>query len=60
MRGMISDTPAWKALSTHVTEIRRTHLRELLKDGARAGAMRAEADGVVLDFSRQNATPCTL
>jgi len=60
MRGMISDTPAWKALSTHVTEIRRTHLRELLKDGARAGAMRAEADGVVLDFSRQNATPRTL
>jgi glucose-6-phosphate isomerase len=57
---MISATPAWSALAAHVAEIRGTHLRDLLQDGARAAAMVAEHDGVVLDFSRQNATAKTL
>lgn len=35
-------------------------LRELLKDDARTEAMVVEADGVYLDFSRQNATPDTI
>ena len=57
---MISTTPAWSALAAHVAEIRGTHLRDLLQDGKRCAGLVAEHDGVVLDFSRQNATAKTL
>jgi glucose-6-phosphate isomerase len=57
---MISDTPAWKALAAHAQEIRSLHLRDLLKDEARAAALTWEADGILLDASRQNATRQTL
>jgi glucose-6-phosphate isomerase len=51
---------AWSALQTHVTKrIEPTHLRDLLADDARNEAMRCEALGVTLDFSRQRATPET-
>jgi glucose-6-phosphate isomerase len=50
---------AWSALARHAREISPTHLRDLLPDTRRARAMRAEHDGIVLDFSRQNATPET-
>ncbi len=57
---MISDTAAWKNLTAHVAEIRSTHLRDLLQDERRCAAMVAEHDGIVLDFSRQNATAKTM
>ena len=38
----------------------RRHLKDLLEDDARSQAMAKEADGVYLDFARQNATPETL
>jgi glucose-6-phosphate isomerase len=57
---LISDTPAWKALAAHATEIQGCHLRTLLADEARAAALRWEVDGVLLDASRQNATVKTL
>jgi glucose-6-phosphate isomerase len=57
---MISDTAAWTNLANHVADIRATHLRDLLRDERRTAAMTREHDGVVLDFSRQNATTTTL
>ena len=33
---LISDTPAWKSLAAHASEIQGTHLRTLLTDEARA------------------------
>jgi len=56
----ISATPAWKALATHAKGIESTHLRNLLGDAKRCAALTAEHDGVLLDFSRQNATPETV
>jgi glucose-6-phosphate isomerase len=40
--------------------MRGVHLRELLADGQRCAAMRAELDGLVLDYARQNATGETM
>jgi glucose-6-phosphate isomerase len=57
---IISDTPAWKALTEHAKTIAGTHLRDLLADEARCAALRWEVDGVLLDTSRQNATRQTL
>jgi len=57
---LISDTPAWKALTEHAQQIAGTHLRELLKDEARCTALRWEVDGVLLDASRQNASRQTV
>ena len=52
----IASSPAWKALAGHVDAIRATHLRALMQDGKRAAAMTTEHNGIVLDYSRQNAT----
>jgi glucose-6-phosphate isomerase len=51
---------AWKKLQSHVGEIEKTHLRELMRDEARCQSMIKEVDGVVVDFSRQRATAATV
>jgi glucose-6-phosphate isomerase len=51
---------AFRALEAHAREASRFHLRELMADAARAAAFVAEHDGMVLDYSRQIATPRTL
>ncbi len=51
---------AWKALAEHAATMRGASLRTLLADGRRARAMRLEAEGVLLDYSRQLATPETM
>jgi glucose-6-phosphate isomerase len=56
----VASSPAWKALASHVQVIRTAHLRDLLKDAKRCAALTAEHDGVLLDYSRQNATKETL
>ncbi len=56
----IARSAAWKQLAAHARAIRKCQLRDLLPDRARARAMRAEHDGVYLDYSRQLATPETL
>src|ERR1043165_7464075 len=56
----IAATAAWNDLATHAATIRDTHLRDLLQDGKRCAALTAEHDGVLLDFSRQNATEDTV
>jgi glucose-6-phosphate isomerase len=60
MKPLISDSPAWKNLAAHVADIRHIHLRELMTDGARCAAFRAEHSGIALDYSRQQATARTL
>ncbi|TYZ63830.1 hypothetical protein PybrP1_007576 [[Pythium] brassicae (nom. inval.)] len=58
---LISDTAAWKRLQEHAAVIKSsTHLRDLLQDEERNEALRTEHRGVLLDFSRQNATTQTL
>lgn len=56
----ISESPAWKDLQSHVSEIEKSHLRELMHDEARCEAMFKESDGVVVDYSRQRATKETI
>ena len=55
----IAASAAWKNLRKHVGAIEPLHLRDLLKDEARCRAMTVEAEGIYLDFARQNATPET-
>ncbi|DBA02154.1 TPA: hypothetical protein N0F65_004789 [Lagenidium giganteum] len=57
---MISDSTAWKRLQEHAQSIKTTHLRTLLEDAKRNEALRTEQHGILLDFSRQNATTETL
>lgn len=56
----IAATAAWNDLVNHAATIKDTHLRDLLQDAKRCAAMTAEHDGVLLDFSRQNATEGTV
>jgi glucose-6-phosphate isomerase len=56
----VASSPAWKALASHVEAVRGTHLRDLLKDARRCAALTAEHDGVLIDYSRQNATQETM
>ncbi|MFW5751071.1 MAG: glucose-6-phosphate isomerase [Planctomycetota bacterium] len=55
----LARSPSWKTLKAHAKEMRKLHLRDLLQDPKRYKAMSVEAEGVVLDFSRQNAVPET-
>ncbi|MEW4566525.1 glucose-6-phosphate isomerase [Tautonia sp. JC769] len=56
----IAASTAWKTLSSHAEAIASHHLRDLLNDPGRCRAMVAEAEGITLDFSRQNATAETV
>lgn len=56
----IADTPAWKALQAHVTDIEETHLRDLLLDEHRCASLIKEAEGMYIDFSRQRVTDTTM
>ena len=52
----IADSAPWASLSSHAGAIAKLHLRDLLRDEGRSRAMRVDAEGIALDFSRQNAT----
>jgi len=57
----IDKNPAWKSLVEHNRKVvAKTHLRELMTDNKRISTLMAEHDGILLDSSRQNATPETL
>jgi glucose-6-phosphate isomerase len=60
MSTLISASPAWKALTSHVGEIQSTHVRELLQDSSRNAALTAEFESLFLDFSRQRVTTQTM
>ncbi|KAJ9186596.1 hypothetical protein P3X46_002146 [Hevea brasiliensis] len=57
---LICDTQPWKNLKAHVEDIKKTHLRDLLSDTERCNSMMVEFDGIVLDYSRQQATVDTV
>ncbi|XP_047180533.1 glucose-6-phosphate isomerase, cytosolic [Vigna umbellata] len=57
---IISDTQPWKDLKAHVEDIKKTHLRDLLTDDKRCQSMFLEFDDILLDYSRQQATPETI
>jgi glucose-6-phosphate isomerase len=50
---------AFESLRKHVAEIRGQHLRTLLADEARSQAFVSRFESIVLDYSRQLATPTT-
>ncbi len=52
----IATTAAWNALQKHLKTVESLHLRDLLQDPTRCQAMTLEAEGFLLDYSRQNAT----
>lgn len=52
----ISDSPEWQDLVSHVSEIKETHLKDLILDEKRIDALCMESDGVYADFSRQRVT----
>ncbi|XP_027358027.1 glucose-6-phosphate isomerase, cytosolic 1 [Abrus precatorius] len=53
---LICDTQPWKELKAHVEDIKKTHLRDLMSDDERSKSMVVEFDGILLDYSRQQAT----
>jgi glucose-6-phosphate isomerase len=57
---MISETPEWLDLVSHVQDIEATHLKNLLQDGDRTDMLSMESDGVYADFSRQRVTKETV
>ncbi|RUL89252.1 glucose-6-phosphate isomerase [Tautonia sociabilis] len=52
----IAASTPWNNLTRHAREIAGLHLRDLIQDADRCRAMTAKAEGITLDFSRQNAT----
>lgn len=56
MPGPIEQTTAWKALEAHAERVKRVHLRDLLQDASRNAALSVSANGILFDYSRQNAT----
>ncbi|CAI8594383.1 unnamed protein product [Vicia faba] len=53
---LISDTQAWKELTDHAEDIKKSHLRDLLSNEERSQSLAVEFDGILLDYSRQQAT----
>ncbi|KAF6004206.1 hypothetical protein CCYA_CCYA04G1254 [Cyanidiococcus yangmingshanensis] len=57
---LVSETAEWKGLEAHSEEIKRLHLRELMRDAERVRSLRAEFDGIYLDYSRQRVNRQTM
>lgn len=61
MSKKVQESAAWKALEEHATKIKSSsHLRDLLNDSDRNGAMTASFENILLDYSRQNGTTETV
>ncbi|MCO5591667.1 hypothetical protein L7F22_045658 [Adiantum nelumboides] len=56
MATLICERPEWKDLQSQVAAVKKTHLRELLKDEERCKSMIMPFDGILLDYSRQQVT----
>lgn len=52
----ISESAEWQDLVSHVADLKKSHLRDLLLDEDRIDALCMESDGVYADFSRQRVT----
>jgi glucose-6-phosphate isomerase len=57
----ITETPEWRALDAHFSELRDVHLRDLFDaDPDRGTSLTAEHDGLYLDYSKNRLTSETL
>jgi glucose-6-phosphate isomerase len=57
----LTQRPAWKALRTHLNEIKPLHLRELFsRDRKRGERLTTQAAGLFLDYSKNRVTGQTL
>ena len=56
MTALVTETAAWKTLAAHAEQAKHLKLRELLAAPGRATEFHAEAEGLVLDYSRQLAS----
>lgn len=56
----IARTEAWQRLKQHAREMKRCHLRDLLKDARRSKSLVATYNRILLDYSRQNVTRETM
>jgi len=57
----VTQTAQWQALSAHVEQLRPVHLRELFAaDPTRGERLTLEADGLLLDYSKNRLTDDTL
>ncbi|TKY75147.1 Glucose-6-phosphate isomerase, cytosolic [Spatholobus suberectus] len=58
---LFSDTQPWKDLKqAYVEDIKKTYLCDLLSDDKRCQSMLVDLDDILLDYSRQQATPETI
>jgi len=58
---MITETPAWQALSDHAKVLRHQHLRQLFTDDAqRFEHLSIAQQGLLIDYSKQRLTPQTM
>ncbi|RDX68917.1 Glucose-6-phosphate isomerase, cytosolic 1 [Mucuna pruriens] len=53
---LVCDTQPWKELKAHAEDVKKTHLRDLLSNDERSRSMVIEFDGILLDYTRQQAT----
>ena len=59
--GLLPDLPQWRALAEHAAEVRDRTLRELFDaEAGRAEAMTVDADGIVVDYSKNRLTADTI
>lgn len=56
----LHESAAWRDLTEMASVALDTHLRELMTDGDRCGAMVASHGDIVLDYSRQNMSPAVM
>src|SRR4030088_2028619 len=61
VQGPITESREWKALGQHFETMRERHLRDLFaEDAARGEKLTVEADGILLDYSKNRLTKETV
>ncbi|WP_372845195.1 glucose-6-phosphate isomerase, partial [Pontiella sp.] len=60
MIAKLTERSEWKALETHYSEIKDTHLRDLFADAGRAAEFTLKAEELLLDYSKNRITADTM
>ena len=60
MTTKLTERSEWKALESHFSAVKDTHLRELFADSARAGTFTLQAEDLLLDYSKNRVTAETM
>jgi len=59
--GIVTHSPAWRALAEHYQKMKDVHLRTLFaEDAGRGDRFTVEADGLILDYAKNRITDVTL